>query len=335
MATKNVNTRDYVMKKGFESDTDTANSNKNGQENRTFDREPESWDDAFKIPEPDDQQIYIDDNDNMDSNNGGSGGFTKNSSSSGGNSSSNGGGSQSSSSKPKQPPLNSSFNEMSGSKQRKNSKRMATMAIDVLSKFSEITFVYFCNKDITHERLIEMQDEGLIDLNFPIELEAGQQQAIRFFFMEQRLKAEELSKLDKEDREDLIEALTDVIMEKGVALTPIQQLGVTFASVFIKKGIEAFAFSKINKGILEYAMNNQAGVREEQPETANVVTEQKEEVVQDITPTQSQPTNNSNDFLSTESDLETELQESRTSLSKTTETKTEENPFVQGVSMLG
>lgn len=336
MATKNVNTRDYVLDRGMTQD---SGNNGGGNSEKTiktnFDKEPSSWDEAFKIPEPDEKEIFLDENDSVNPDG------TSNTNNTSNNNSKVGGnpGSGGSNTKfQKEAPLNSSFDSMSGGKQRRQSKRIATMAVDVLSKFTEITFVYFCNRDITHDRLIELQDEGLIDLDFLIELEAGQQQAIRHFFMEQRLKAEELSKLDKDDRDDLIEALTDVIMEKGIAFTPIQQLGVTFASIFIKKGFEAYTFSKINKGILEYAMNHQAGSKEQQPQatTPTVVSEQKDETIQNNVTTQNQSNSSSNDFLSNEDNLEEELKQSRQkSIGEIKIIPNEDNPFVEGVSVLG
>lgn len=319
MATKNVNTRDYVLEDGMSKSDGKKYLDFDGNKiEKDFSNEPKDWDEAFKIPEPDEKEIFIDNDDN---------GFT--STTSGGRSSSSGfkGGSTNSSSKntSNQRPMNPHSEDLSKGKQRRNAKRMATIAVDLLSKVSEITFVYFCNKNITHEKLIELQDEGLIDLDFLIELEQGQAQPIRIFFMNQRLQAEELAKLSQDDKDDIIEALTEVIMEKGIALTPLQQLGLTVASIGVKQIISGYALSSMNKGILEYAMNHQAGIKSEQPEIAEIPKTEPQTSESQI---EKAPNNN----ITPNDELERELEESTQSL-----VNSENEPddvFVAGVSSL-
>jgi hypothetical protein len=73
---------------------------------------------------------------------------------------------------------------------------------------------------------------GEIDLSLLVSLEDGQQVTIKEFFANQCLAAEQLSNIDETQKADLTDALTEVMMEKGIAPTPTQELIMITLTIF-------------------------------------------------------------------------------------------------------
>jgi len=121
-------------------------------------------------------------------------------------------------------PLNPSFDDMSNKKKKKSTQRFAKYIVETVCLLSEKGFVWFANKDINEAKLAEYELTGEIDLSLMVTLEDGQEATIKQFFSIQCLKAEQLAVIQQEEKEDLIDALAEVLLEKGVAPTPTQEL---------------------------------------------------------------------------------------------------------------
>ena len=121
-------------------------------------------------------------------------------------------------------PLNPNFDDMSNKKKKKSTQRFAKYIVETVCLLAEKGFVWYANKDINEAKLAEYEVSGEIDLSLMVTLEDGQEATIKQFFTLQCLKAEQLAVIEKEEKEDLIDALAEVLMEKGVAPTPTQEL---------------------------------------------------------------------------------------------------------------
>jgi hypothetical protein len=81
-------------------------------------------------------------------------------------------------------------------------------------------------------------------------LEGGQEVTIKEFFKGQCLLAGELAKIDKEKLDDFTDVLAEVMMEKGVAPTPQQELLLIGGSILAEQVLKMVAFNSQIKGVL-------------------------------------------------------------------------------------
>lgn len=151
---------------------------------------------------------------------------------------------------PRSEPINPAFDSMDSAKQRKKTKRFAKQIVGITVSLLEFGFVWFTSKDITEEKLLEYElDEGL-DFDFILTLDDRQQVTIKQFFANQREIINQESKIDEEDQDDLIDALTEVLLEKGIAPTPMQELALVGLKIVGMQALKAFQISSANKAIL-------------------------------------------------------------------------------------
>ena len=124
----------------------------------------------------------------------------------------------------KEAPINPDFNDMSGGKKKRSTKKMAKYIVEVICMLAEKGFVWYANKDINENKLAEYELSGEIDLRFMVTLTDNQRVTVKEYFLRQCFTAEQLAKIDEEEKNDLIDALAEVMMEKGIAPTPMQEL---------------------------------------------------------------------------------------------------------------
>lgn len=147
-------------------------------------------------------------------------------------------------------PLNPSFDDMSNAKKKRSTKKMAKYIVEVTCMLAEKGFVWYANKDINEAKLAEYDISGEIDTNLMLTLEDGQEITIRNFFASQCLKAETLSKISEEEKSDLSDALAEVMLEKGIAPTPMQELLLMTVSVLGKQAIVLMQITAQNNNVL-------------------------------------------------------------------------------------
>lgn len=220
--------RDYVVEGDFDEETIDGHG-------KTSFEEPMSFDDSFSIPEAGSQQNA-----------------------------------QGRPTRPSEPepdqqpsePMNPNFNEMDSAKQRKKTKRFAKQIVNLTATLIEVGFVWYVSKDITEAKLTEYELQGDMDLSLLLDMPDGQKTTVKEFFVSQLGVINEESKINEEDREDLTDALTEVMLEKGIAPTPTQELMLVVARVVGVKMLTGFAISKSNQSIL----NQLRGMKGEQSE---------------------------------------------------------------------
>jgi len=123
-----------------------------------------------------------------------------------------------------QEPLNPSFNDIPDNQKRKKTKRLANSIVRTVAKFAEMGLAWYTSKDITDAKLAEYEVSGDLDLNVLLSLSETQEATARDFFIMQREKSQTDYKMTEEELDDQVDSLTEVLMAKGVALTPEQQL---------------------------------------------------------------------------------------------------------------
>lgn len=211
--------RDYVINDGF-----SDNTTKKLDAPKSNFAEPTSFQDAFEMPSDD-----LNDNNNKSTSNQGA---------------------QKQNNQKKSEPLNPQWDEMKASKQKKSTKKFAKYIVEAVCMLSEKGFVWFANKDINESKLTEYELSGEMDLNLLVTLEDGQEATVKQFFQLQCMKAEQFSKIDPEQKQDLIDALAEVMQEKGVGPTPTQELALIALTIFGGQAVALFTLKSQTNSLL-------------------------------------------------------------------------------------
>lgn len=212
------NVRDYVLKDTFAPDNDTSSKIKSQY------AEPLSFDDAFHIPS-DEEIAQAQAQANNRPSGGGSQAPRQNS----------GGGGE----------------DVDPARARRRSKRFAKQIVEMTCMALEIGFVWYCSKDINESKLAEYELTGELDLSAVLDMPEGDQITVKEFFMQQLGGIVEDSKIDREDREELTDALTEVFIEKNIAPKPEWELALVAITVVGKQSLKAIARSKQINGLIE------------------------------------------------------------------------------------
>ncbi len=140
----------------------------------------------------------------------------------------------------KDPPFNPAFDDMGRAKQNKQTRRFAKYITEFVCTLLEYGYVWWTTKDITDVKLMQYELNNEMDLNLMVSLDGVQEQTVKSFFQRQCIEAKKESKISQEDREELSDALADVMMEKGIAPTPTQVLIMTAGKIIAFQGLKAF-----------------------------------------------------------------------------------------------
>jgi hypothetical protein len=217
--------RDYVLDGGDLADPNTVDFS--GQS--SFD-EPTSFDEAFVLPD-----------ENTPPPSSGGGGF--------------GGGSPRPEREPREEPreqtrINPDFDDMSSGKKRKSTKKFAKYIVETVCMLQEKGFVWYANKDINEVKLVEYELRGEMDLSLLLNMPDGQEVTVKQFFQNQCLVAEQAAVIDEESKADLTDALAEVLLEKGIAPTPTQELMLIAGKIFVGQAITLFTLKASSNAVL-------------------------------------------------------------------------------------
>ena len=83
-----------------------------------------------------------------------------------------------------------------------------------------------------------------MDLSILLTMQNGQKATVKEWFQGQRFKAEELGKYEKQEIDDLADALAEVLDKKGISPTEEQELLIIATSVFGKKLMNAIEIKR-------------------------------------------------------------------------------------------
>lgn len=221
--------RDYVMDGGFKEEKQSDEPQK------THFEEPTSFEEAFVIPDPEEENAQKPKAEKTQR-----------------------------SERPTSEPLNPNFDEMSSGKKKRSTKKFAKYIVEAVATLSEKGFVWFANQDINDAKLAEYEMSGEMDLSLLVSLEDGQEVTVKQFFQVQCAKAEHLAKWTDEQKEDLSAALAEVLMEKGVAPTPTQELLLVTLTIIGGQAMTLFTLKSQTNSLLNQlrAMNEGGGTAE-------------------------------------------------------------------------
>lgn len=167
--------------------------------------------------------------------------------------------------RPKQTPINPDFDEMSNGRKKKSTKKFAKYIVSAVAMLQERGFEWFATKDINEPKLLEYELNNEMDLSLLLTLEDGQDVTIKQFFRSQCEVAKDLSKIDEGKLNDLSEVLAEVMMEKGVAPTPQQELMLIGGSILAEQVLKMIAFNSQIKGVLSQLRNMNSDGRANTP----------------------------------------------------------------------
>jgi hypothetical protein len=217
--------RDYVKSGGLEDPNEPKKTNQT-----TF-NEPTTWGDSFQLPSGEGGTSISGGGSN-------SGGNNKKSSSSLS-------GGKKDSEKPKTPPLNEALEGVSQARKRKSTKKMATAIVYGVCKLAEFGCVYWVTKDITEDKLIEYEINDTMDLQMLLALDENQQITVRNWFAMQVKNANNELRVTEAEKRDMADSLYEVLLEKGIAPTPTQELMIDAVGALVMGlGLKAFAMQK-------------------------------------------------------------------------------------------
>ncbi len=128
-------------------------------------------------------------------------------------------------------------------KRKKNTKRFAKRVVKMALNFLEKGYVWWTTKDINAAALADLEISGDVDFRFMLSLENGQEVGIKQFFAQREKEIIASSKFTEENREDLVEDLTEMLIEKNISpsngqiffITLLETVGAKFADAAQEK----------------------------------------------------------------------------------------------------
>jgi hypothetical protein len=139
---------------------------------------------------------------------------------------------------------------MSSGKKRRSTKKFATYIVETVCMLAEKGFVWYANKDINESKLAEYEMTGEMNLSLLVTLEDGQEATVKQFFQGQTMRAEQLAKIDPEEKKDLAEVLAEVLLEKGIAPTSSQELILIGFKIFGAQAISLLSLKSQTNALL-------------------------------------------------------------------------------------
>jgi len=158
--------------------------------------------------------------------------------------------------KQKPDPINPELKDLDDSQKRRVFKQTAQSLVLAYKQFSGLPFKYLATRDINAGKMAEYNVTKELDTNVVLELPNDVHMSIAQYFEQQCMKADGLFELDPDVEKEIVEALTDVLMEKQFALTPTQRLMVALGQDLFSKGVQLFQFRAEVKTTLDYLKNN-------------------------------------------------------------------------------
>jgi hypothetical protein len=217
--------REHVLNDSMAPSTD---ANKSDSQGSSFE-EPKDFETAFELPEGEDFEEFGSKKKNKDKEK-----ETKTSSSS--------------PSQKHSEPINPGFDDMSNRTKNKKTRRLATRLVGIFCAILEEGIPVWITRDITPAALARLAQERQIDLGLMLELDGNVQMSVAQFFAYMCDEAKKIGKLTEEQKEDLIDDLYDVLLEKGVTPSPIQSLLIGLAEVGLSVGIKIISIrTQINE----------------------------------------------------------------------------------------
>ena len=161
-----------------------------------------------------------------------------------------------------QPQNNSQPSQDSGRDTRK-SKRFAKTIVNTICNLLEVGFVWYATKDITEQKLTEYEMSGEMDLSVLVELPDGTEATVKQFFLNQLGDIQEASKIEKEKRDNLVDSLTELFIEKNIQPSSSVNVAIDGITVVAEQFMKIFMIVSQNNSILNQLRERNAGTQEQ------------------------------------------------------------------------
>jgi len=148
-------------------------------------------------------------------------------------------------------------------KDKRRSKRFAKSVVNTVCDLLEVGFVWYATKDINEQKLAEYELSNEIDVHALLTLPDGNDATVKEFFLNQLGQIEQASKVSQDDREDLIESLTELFIEKNIQPSPAYEFGLNALTVVAKQGIQLYMIVSQNNQIISQLRERNALMREQ------------------------------------------------------------------------
>lgn len=170
-------------------------------------------------------------------------------------------------------PINPELKDLDDGQKRRAFKQTAASLVLAYKQFSGVPFKYIATRDISSEKMSEYGITGVLDTNIILALPNDVHLSVAQYFEQQCMTADGLFELDPDVEKEILEALTDVLMEKQFALTPTQRLMVAVGQDLVAKTIQLFKFRAQVKETLDYLKNTHAAQSEDLRKREEVIKE--------------------------------------------------------------
>lgn len=137
-------------------------------------------------------------------------------------------------------PVNPANPDMAVSARNKKTKRYAKYIVEATAMLVEKGCIWWVTKDINDVKLAEYDLDKSMNLEVLFSMDGETNMTVREFFRMQCQIAEQSYKFTQEEKDELSEALYDVMIERGIAPTPMQHLMIVAVATIGSKGLTAF-----------------------------------------------------------------------------------------------
>lgn len=164
------------------------------------------------------------------------------------------------------PPPRQDYEDLNPSQKRKAAKQTAEMLLGVYCQYIPEVYKFFVK--IPFKKLDKIISAGEINLDTAI-TNQGEDMTVKQYFDGLRGSIDTLFEVDEETRQNILEPLIEVLMEKELALTPMQRLMFAIAQDQVNKMTCAIQLTvMVNSGI-----NQMIALEKEKIEAINAKTE--------------------------------------------------------------
>jgi hypothetical protein len=155
--------------------------------------------------------------------------------------------------------INPKYSELSPAEQKKQSKRMAKSIVRIGCAIGSKVLEFWGTNGIKEEDINEYEKEGLeLDLQVASIFEPNQVVSVREFFAQNREMIINISQFSEEEKEELVDAITDYFVAEKIGPTPRQNLLLTIGELVGLKVISVWGIKKgVNAVVSELRERNQ------------------------------------------------------------------------------
>ena len=228
------NVRDYVMDDKFDPFSDFQKSNKSAFS------EPQDYDQAFEFPTDEELRSSTQTQQTQKQNN-----------------------------RPVNNPSNNNNNNQQNdnAKEKRKSKRFAKTIVELVCGLMEVGFVWYATKDTNPNKLMEYELNNEMDLDTLIDLPSGVEATIKDYFIQQIGDITEASKISEERREQLVDDLTEVFIEKNIQPNATTNMVISGLTVLTEQGVKLYQIVATNNELLNQLRERKMNGVESQPST--------------------------------------------------------------------